>query len=31
MAGEPGGGVFGWQPPADLVRALSDVLDGAAP
>jgi exodeoxyribonuclease V beta subunit len=22
-------GVFGWQPPAALVEALSDVLDGA--
>jgi exodeoxyribonuclease V beta subunit len=28
MAGVPGAGVFEWRPPARLVLALSDVLDG---
>jgi exodeoxyribonuclease V beta subunit len=31
MSGEAGGGVFAWQPPGDLVRELSDVLDRGAP
>ena len=29
MTGTPGGGVFAWSPPAPLVLALSDALDGA--
>ena len=27
----PGGGVFSWRPPAALVVALSDLLDGRRP
>ena len=30
QAGHPSG-VFSWQPPTDLVLALSDLLDGVLP
>jgi exodeoxyribonuclease V beta subunit len=31
MTGDAGTGVFSWQPPAGLVPALSDLLDGTRP
>jgi exodeoxyribonuclease V beta subunit len=31
MAGEADAGVFAWQPPGELVTALSDVLDRGDP